>query len=67
MRGAEVWGAEENPKGVPGNQGRMGGILELKRERHGGAEATQGPLHGGFSFLVISSGLLTSFKRHFLC
>lgn len=24
VRGAEVWGVEEDPKGVPGSQGRMG-------------------------------------------
>lgn len=69
VKGAGVWGAEENPKGVPGNQFRKGGIVYLRRERHGRVQAIQGPLFGGFSFLAVSpiTGLLTSFKRYFLC
>lgn len=44
-------------------------ILRLRGETHGGVEPIQGPQHGGISSLVMSflTGLLTSFKRHFLC
>lgn len=33
VRGAGDWGAEENPKGVPGNQARKGGILSQRGEK----------------------------------
>lgn len=44
VRGAEVWGVEEDPKGVPGSQGRMGGVLRLRGGTQGGVEAIKG--HG---------------------
>lgn len=40
--GAEVWGVEEDPKGVPGSQGRMGGVLRLRGGTQGGVEAIKG-------------------------
>lgn len=44
VRGTEVWGVEEDPKGVPGSQGRMSGVLRLRGGTQGGVEAIKG--HG---------------------